>query len=210
MKTLGPDLFAREHLGVWDPEPGGTSSTIPGWAELFDPDSRIVSNQSWAIAVSPIEQGPQWAAIGKAGRNADGRLHVEWVEHQAGTAWIVPKCVELFTLKPIPLRVHKSGPESALISSLREAGVEVIEVATAEVAKSTGSLVGAANADPVGVAHIGQASLDKALRGAVLRTSTDGASVWSQRSSSVEITPLMAVTVALGGVTEAVESWLFD
>jgi expansin (peptidoglycan-binding protein) len=38
------------------------------------------------------------------------------------------------------------------------------------------------------------------LRGAVLRTSTDGAALWSQRSSQVEITALMACTVAAGGV----------
>jgi hypothetical protein len=50
--------------------------------------------------------------------------------------------------------------------------------------------------------HLGQPSLDKALRGAVLRLSTDGASVWSQRSSQVEITPLVACTVALGGVAQ--------
>jgi phage terminase large subunit-like protein len=51
--------------------------------------------------------------------------------------------------------------------------------------------------------HLGQASLDIAIRGAVLRTGTDGAVVWSQRNSQTEITALMACTVALGGVSEA-------
>ena len=203
---LGPDLFAREILCCWEPEPGGgATSIIPRWPQLADPDSVIVSHQSWAIAVSPVDQGPQWATIGKAGRTADGRLHVEWVEgcHKAGTAWIVPKCVELYGLKAIPLRVHKSGPEGALIKALKEAGVEVVEVSTADVAQSTGDLIGLANADPASLVHIGQGSLDKALRGAVLRMSSDGASIWSQRSSSVEITPLVAVTVAAGGVADA-------
>ncbi len=98
------------------------------------------------------------------------------------------------------MRIHKSGPEAAFIAPLRERGVEVIEVTTAEVAQATGQLIDAANAGQL--VHLGQPSLDKALRGAVLRLSSDGASVWSQRSSSVEITPLVAVTVALGGVAQ--------
>ena len=210
LQTLGPDLFAREHLGVWDPEPGsGAGAVIPGWGALADQAAQIASHEAWAIAVSPIDQGPQWASIGKAGRTADGRLCVGWVAHEAGTAWIVPVCVDLFERKRIPLRVHKTGPEGALIKALREAGVDVVEVSTAEVAQSTGDLIGSANADPAGLVHLGQASLDKALRGAVLRMSSDGGAVWSQRSSSVEISPLMAVTVAAGGVSQAAESWLF-
>jgi len=200
-------LFLREGLCCWDPEPGASAtSMIPHWALLADPDSVIASNQSWAIAVSPIDQGPQWASIGKAGRTADGRLHVEFVDHRAGTAWIVPRCVELYGLKPIPLRVHKTGPEGALIKSLREAGVEVVEVSTTDVTQATGDLIGLANADPPGLVHTGlQPSLDKSIRGAVLRSSSDGAAVWSQRSSSVEISPLVAVTVAAGGVAAAGE-----
>jgi hypothetical protein len=41
--------------------------------------------------------------------------------------------------------------------------------------------------------------LTAALKGAVLKPSGD-ATLWSRRSSRVDITPLVAVTVALGGV----------
>ena len=193
-----------------EPIGANAQALIPHWALLADPDSTIVSHQSWAIAVSPISDGSQWAAIGKAGRTVDGRLHVEFVDHRAGTSWIVPRCVELYGSKPIPLRVHKTGPEGALIKSLREAGVEVVEVSTTDVTQATGDLIGLANADPAGLVHTGlQPSLDKSVRGGVLRSSSDGAAVWSQRSSSVEITPLVAVTVAAGGVAGA-DGWLFE
>jgi len=168
----------------------------------------IVSHESWAIAVSPIGQGGQWAAIGKAGRTGDGRVCVGWVAHEAGTGWIVAKCVELYGQKPIPLRVHKSGPEAALIPALREAGIEVVEVSTADAARATGELVQLATDG--GLCHIGQASLTKSVRGAVLRTGSDGQSVWSQRSSSVEITPLVAVTISLSGVASAGDTWIFE
>ncbi len=87
--------------------------------------------------------------------------------------------------------------------------MEITEISSAEVAAATGQVIDACNAGQL--RHLGQASLDIALKGAVLRTSTDGAALWSQRNSQVEITPLMACTVAAGGVP-VVEpaSWLFE
>lgn len=208
-KNLTPESFVREALGVWDPKDSG--GVIPGWDALRDESSRIVDGWSWALSVSPIELGPQWSAIGVAGRRADGDFHVEWMEHRQGTAWVVDYCKAAYQSKLIPLRVHKAGPEGALISRLVEAGVEVDEVSTSAVAQATGLIVAAANGEPVedehgdmvmtpGLRHLGQPSLDMAVKNAVLRSGVDGAVVLSQRKSSIEITPFMACTVAAGGV----------
>lgn len=201
LRRLGDDLFAREHLGVWDPEPSDAELAIANWADLATGASLIVSHRQWALAVSPDRR---WASIGVAGRREDGRLHVEWMEHRAGTAWIVERVRDGWQAKRLPIRVHKSGPEAAFITPLRAAGVDVVEVSSAEVAQATGQFIDAAAAGTL--VHLGQPSLDKSVRGAVLRLSTDGASMWSQRHSSVEITPLQAVTVAVGGVPVAVGS----
>jgi hypothetical protein len=196
LRTLGPALFAREHLGVWDPCPGGMGdAVIPEWSALVDESSLIVSHRQWSLAVSPDRR---WAAIGVAGRNADGKLHVEWKDHRAGTGWIVDSVVKSWAAKQLPIRIHKSGPEGSFIAPLREHGVEVDEVSSAEVAQATGQLIDAASNGQL--VHLGQPSLDKSVAGAVLRTSMDGAVLWSQRSSHVEITPLQACTVATGGV----------
>lgn len=206
--------FVREVCGVPEPPLGsGADSVIPNWDSLADgpnPEtgyegSKIASDRQWALAVSPVENGPQWASLGIAGRTADGRLQVEWMDHRKGTAWIVPRVVEAQKTTGIPIRVHAQGPEGALISSLREAGVEVDEVSSADMERATGLLIAAASGDDESapsLVHLGQRSLDKAVRGAVLRTGVNGAASWSQRSSSVEITPLKAVTVALGGVPQ--------
>lgn len=193
-----PTEFARERLGVPEASPldvDGGPIAAEVWESAFDPGSRIVSHHAWALAVSPDRR---WAALGLAGRRADGRLHVEWAEHQAGTAWIVDRVAATYGEKRVPIRVHKSGPESAFVAPLRERGVEVVEVSSTEVAQATGQLIDAVNGGEL--AHIGQRSLERALRGAVLRVTADGASLWSQRQSQVEITPLQAVTVAVGGV----------
>lgn len=198
---VDPRMFMRERLSVPD-EPAGEFQVIAAdvWNACLDKSSTIASHDQWALAVSPERD---WASIGIAGRNAAGKLHVERLKlvTPAGTSWVVAKCVEIWQAKKVPIRIHKSGPESAFIVPLRERGVEVVEVSSAEFAQATGQLIDAANARDL--AHIGQASLDKSLRGAALRIGGDGASMWSQRNSSVEITPLVAVTVAAGGVPAA-------
>lgn len=208
--TMSVDGFLVERLSVVLDDDNGVS-VIPNWATLADPPnpeinypgSLIAAGRAWALAVSPVELGPQWAAIGVAGRTASGKLHVEWMHHRQGVAWVVPTVVGIQKRTPIPLRVHASGPEGALIPDLVEAGVKLEEVSSADVERATGMLIAAATGDEETapwLVHLGQASLDKAVAAAVLRTSTNGAAMWSQRRSSVEITPLQAVTVALGGV----------
>jgi phage terminase large subunit-like protein len=204
--VMGRDGFMAERLGVPQGGPGALRTVIPFevWAAAVDPDSEIVSNHQWSLTVHDQRE---WAAIGIAGRRTDGRFHVGPLEHRPGTGWVLQRVVEAWSKRRVPIRIHKTGPEAAFIAPLRERGVEVVEVSSAEVAQATGQLIDAAMNDQL--RHLGQPSLDKALAGAVLRQSTDGASQWSQRQSQVEITPLVAVTVALGGVPASSSSGLF-
>lgn len=201
---LEPELlreFVREVCGVPEsPDADNHHHPIPPdvWAALANEHSVPVSHEQWALAVS---EDRRWASIGVAGRNAEGKLHVEWMHHRAGTAWIVNTVVAGWEAQRVPIRIHKGGPEASFIAPLRERGVEVVEVASTEVAQATGQMIDAANAGDL--VHKDQPSLTKALMAAEVRTSTDGASLWSERKSSIEITPLRAVTVALGGVPVA-------
>jgi hypothetical protein len=160
-----PSKFKRERLGVPD-DPIGEGGNLPNWSACGDEQSVIASHHMWAIATSPDRK---WSTIGVAGRRADNALHVATHYRRGGTDWVVDEAVKFWEAAKVPVRIWKSGPEASFIALLRERGVGVVEVSTAEVT-------------------------------AELRVSSDGASVWSQRLSSVEITPLVAVTVALGGV----------
>ena len=199
-RRLGPELYAREHLCVWDPEPDEeVGGNMPNWANCGDADSVIESNHQWAIATSPDRR---WSTIGVAGRRADGNAHVATHYRRSGTDWVVDECVSFWESHRIPVRIWKHGPEASFIAPLVERGVKVIEVSTAEVAMATGQLRDGVEAGTVRhpVRDGGQlSSLDRAVNGAELRTSTAGAALWEQRSA-VEITPLVAVTVAFGGV----------
>jgi hypothetical protein len=200
-KQLTPESFLREGLGIWDEEIG--DGEIPRWVELADRGSRIVSHAALALAVSPLELGPQWACFGLAGRREDGRLHVEALDHRAGTWWVVPVAKKYWDEKRIPVRVRKSAAEGALIADLREAGVEVCEVGAVEAAQSFGAFIAAAAFDGDGnpmLHHLDDPDLNRAVKRAKRRTTTQGASSWDEQRSRVEITAVVSVTVAAGGV----------
>lgn len=199
LENLGPGPFAQEHLCVWSPPPDAAANDGPispeTWQAAADEASQIESHRQWAVACS---SDLKWSSIGVAGRTSEGKYHVEWMEHRSGTGWLVERIVEGWGAKRIPIRVHSGGAEKFLIQKLRERGVEVVEVSTSDAAAATGDFIAATNEGQL--VHLDQPSLNKALRGAVLKVTESGSSMWSEKSSAVEITPLKAVTVALGGV----------
>jgi hypothetical protein len=198
-RSMSPTEFARERLGVPDAEPGAEGGNMPNWANCGDAGSSIASHHQWAIATSPDRK---WSTIGVAGRRADGAHHVAVHYRRSGTDWVVDEAVTFWESCKIPVRVWKSGPEASFVPLLLECGVQVVEVSTTEVAQATGLLRDGVEAGTVRhpVRDDGHmSSLDRAVAGAELRISSAGAALWEQRSQ-VEITPLVAVTVALGGV----------
>jgi phage terminase large subunit-like protein len=195
--TLSEHAFKVERLGIPE-EPESTRTIIPleQWDALADPASRIAGRAVFALDVSPDRK---WATFGVAGRRDDGVIHVEVAERRPGTSWVVSFAVDLFAANKSPIRVEKGGPAGSLVSQLLEAGVEVEEVSTADHARATGQFIDAALSG--GLAHLGGQSLRSAVVAASLRASGD-AELWSRRSSKMDITPLVATTLAVGGVPE--------
>jgi hypothetical protein len=193
LRTLGPALFAREHLCVWDSPPDVAGSVIPNWSELKDLGSRIVTHRHLALDVSPDRR---WASIGAAGRDDNGRLFVE-AYTKDGTSWVLEKASDAWRETKCPIRVERTGPAGAFIAQLEELGVEVVEVSHAEVGHAVGQVLDACAND--GLRHWDGLNLSSAVAGAVLRDSGD-TWVWSRKHSKVDISPLVAVTIAAGGV----------
>jgi hypothetical protein len=203
-RTIGPALFAREHLGVWDPPPldeGG--SLIPNWELLNDPGSIITSRRSIALDVTPDRR---FASLAWAGRRADGMLHVEAFDHRPGTAWVLEAARALKSKWGLPLRIQSGSPAAALIGPLREAGITVEELTAGDHARALGQLLDAAASKQVW--HIGAQPLTTAVMGAEVRTVGD-ADLLARRTSRVDISPLVAVVLALGGVPNEAPKGLF-
>lgn len=187
----------RERLGIASEPPSATESSIVAgdeWRALADTGSSISGRPCLALDVSPDRH---WSSFGAAGRRSDGLLHVEVVDRRAGTAWVQARGVELFERWQEPIRIESGSPAAAFIAPLEKAGVKVEELSVPDHARALGQFLDAVAAGEV--RHLGDPLLEASLLGAERRTSGD-ADRWARRSSRADITPLVAVTLAVGGV----------
>lgn len=198
-RSLSPEEFARERLGVAEePEEVSTPVDMAVWADLAV-RGVIASHHQLALDVS-IDR--KWASFAAAGRRSNGRPHAEIFERRPGTDWVLERGVEAYRRSGCPIRILSGSPAAAFIARFREAGVEVDEVAPEEYAREVGQFLDwVTNRELV---HLGDPSLEAALRGAEVSVSSSGATVWARKSSRTDISPLVAVTVALGGLPSTV------
>jgi phage terminase large subunit-like protein len=198
LDLLPPEEFAVEHLGIpEEPESSSTVVALDTWDALEDRASESTGRTCIALDVSPDRK---WATFAEAGRRDDGLIHVETVDRRPGTSWVVSAAAGILAKAGCDaVRIEKNGPAASLISQLAEAGVQVVEVSLLDHARATGQFIDAVHAESL--RHVGQQSLRSAIAGATLRATGD-AELWSRRSSKVDITPLVAATLALGGVPE--------
>ena len=199
--ALTPEDFARERLGVgmYPTDLADAWLVIPKdtWTGLTD--LRSVPEDPVAFAADAMPGGSH-AAIGVAGRRADGLLHVEVVDHRPGTSWVVPRLLELVAKHdPCAVVVDPTGQAGSLIGGLEAAGVEVMKPSARDAAQACGQFFEAAT-DSAMLRHRGDAALSVALGGAQSRPLADSWA-WSRRAVTVDISPLVAVTLAAWGHT---------
>jgi phage terminase large subunit-like protein len=192
-----PDVeFKRERLGIWDD--ASTNAVIPFdvWDEAIDRTSQPLDPVTVAVDISPDRST---SSIGLAGRRADSSWHVEVVANRLGTGWIVDALLELRRWTQLPVRIDRASAAASLIPTLTEAGIDVQTIGTTEYGQACGAFFDAALAGRLH--HIDQTPLTAAVRGARKRPLLD-AWAWNRKDSSTDITPLVAVTLAMHGHAE--------
>lgn len=191
------DDYAREALGIW-----GASVTKPVidpdlWLRLADGRSKPGEGKTFAVDVPPDRQS---ASIAVASWRPDGRLHVEVVDHRPGTLWVAERAAQLDERwQPNMWLLDPSGPAGQLIVDMTQAGVAPKLVGSREMAAACGRFVTLAESERL--VHIGQEPLTLAVDGARKRTLGD-AWAWHRRDASVDLSPLVAVTLAVHGVDQ--------
>ena len=221
-----PAKFDTEHLGVWPPEAGAHWQVISeaDWLALLDDGSQAKDPLVFAIDVTPERSHSSIAAVGE---REDGDLHGEVVAHAEGTSWVVQRAVELNgRWKPARWMVDAGGAAGFLIPQLTAAGLTVESMSSREVGQAYGLFRSATSSAERGEApesaealtgepngsldeqvtvpririrpgrHGG--ALSAAAEGATTRRIGDG-TTWDRRSSSVVISPLVAMTNAVFG-----------
>jgi len=212
--------FARERYGVFPNPSDGAEKVIPldKWDACLDAASAPAA-PVFAFDVSPDRSS---SSIAAAGVNAAGLRHVEVTgrdamsDHRPGTGWLVCRLVEILEQTPgSTVVVDATGPAGSLLPDLRAAleaagsDATVREVSFAEHKQAVGQFYDSVMQGTL--AHLGQTAVRLALSGASKRPMGD-AWLWSRQRSSVDITPLVACTLAawaVGLVVEAKESDFF-
>lgn len=196
---LGEDVALRERFGVPDEPDAGVQIFGPGvWAACLDEESRPVSGHRWALDVHP---DLDWASFAGAATREDGLTDLAVLDRRRGTAWVVTRAVEIAERVGAPLQVDPRSAAGGLVDDLRKAGVVVVEVGVLAYAKACARLK-LAVLDRT-VRHRGQGPLDSAVAGAAIRPVGE-TWVWARLSSQVDISPLVAATLAFGASDDPV------
>lgn len=194
-RRLDPRSFAREHMGVWDPEPQEHGEeVIPhvAWQHCADSTASRGDRVAYAIDAAPDGASASIAA-------SDG-LVSKVLEHGPGTSWVAAAMASLTADRPGPVFLDPRSPAGALLVDLHDAGVDTEDVSPQQHAQACGGLLAAVTFDGPDrrFLHTDQPHLNAAVSGATRRVYGD-AWAWSRRSSKVDISPLVAVTLARWG-----------
>ena len=190
LRRLGPAAFAREHLCVWDPQPKDKAS---GWEVIASADwdrctdaGYEVTPTAWSLDVSPDGRSAAIACSDRAG--------VEVVDYRPGTAWVVPRLVDLGARHELgEIALDATGPAGMLLTELDNAGILYRRVTLEEHAAACGELLVEIAAGTL--RHIGQEPLNTAAKVALRRMVTDRW-LWTRAKSSGDVCPLVAVGLA--------------
>lgn len=182
--------FKRAYLNVWVPKSVGMGNVFaPGvWDAQRDPRSQIAGRVSLAVEVA---QDRSWSVVAASGARADGALHVQIAENHRGTEWVVGKVAELASGGRVT--VAPNSPAGSLIEDLESRGLTVDKIPTGEYAQACGAFFDRIHQR--GIYHLGQPELDVAVSAARKKTFSD-AWVFDRRNTSLDISPLAAVTLA--------------
>lgn len=182
--------FDRERLGIPDAGDGVSAVVAPDvWMALADDGWEMCPPASVALDVAPGSVSASFVAA-----QLDGPLaRVEVVDRRPGADWVVAAAPAIVAAARGPLHVAAGSPAASKVAELRAAGVDVVEVPFDEVRRACQSFADRCNEGRL--RHRGGAPIAVALAGAVRRDSGDQWS-WSRTSSAVDITALVAATVA--------------
>ena len=195
---LDPRSFAVERLGVGDwPVTDGSALSVLNmdlWKALIDAKSAIAGPVALSFDVSPNRAT---ASIAAAGKRADGLPHVEIIDRREGTGWVAARVAELVAKHEVSgVSCEGAGPASSLVPDLGDLGVEVEVVSAPDHANACGLIFDLV--DQARMRHLGSLELTAAVKGAATRPLGEKWA-WARRQSNVDITPLVAATLALWG-----------
>ena len=202
-RRLGPELFAREHLCVWDPPPVEAERSWLVWSESEWRACSAAPGPESGWLVGPValavEQPPsqELITVTAAGECRDGGVGVEVVAQGRGSAWLVRHLGELRGqgVEFGRVVVDPGGPGLSLIDPLNEAGFPVTEASAKDLMAACGRFHDAVLSQQV--RHRDRPEMDAAVQG--LTTRDVGGRWLPERRAGVDVSPISTAILAYLG-----------
>lgn len=196
--TLDADEFYRAYGNGWT---GSANQIIPAaaWAAAFAPASPRNGGKVWmAIDISPgVDNKGRTASVAVASyRGAE--IHVAVIAYGVGTAWVAAKLGELTRLHTVQrLYIDPTGDAGQIMADIKRTAMANLEVVDTRTMAAACGRFHQGVIDRV-IRHADQQLLNAAVEGADKRT-LDDSWAWKRRTSTTDISPLVAATLAAWG-----------
>lgn len=200
-ETGNDEGFKRERLGIWAKLGGGGIIPQKPWAEsagdalTIETDTREQGRVAFAV---DIPRSRDSASIVMAGELSDGRTSIVLIDRRVGTDWVAERLAELKTqYNPVAIVIDELAATGTLLGELRRLRIRVWPVKYREYMRACGALFDAIS--QLKIAHTSQQELNDAVAGAGRKDGESTLWKWAA-SSSVDISPLVAATLAFAGL----------
>lgn len=202
MGAMSPEEFLRERLGIYPDVLDGDQPVIDPahWKACENVSSKVSDPITLAFEVS-IDR--KWACITCSGASNTGTKHVEVLDYHSRTGWVVDRLLELRDRHhPAAIVCNPAGPAGALLPDCEREGLDILKATSRDYAQACG-----AAHDEITEhrwTHLDQPVLNQAVQHAVERKVGDA---WVfDRRSGVDLSPLVAVSLAAWGAGKEAES----
>ena len=197
--SMSDEQFQRERLGMWDSDSSARVIDEKSWSLVADESSMPVERLTLAVDVAPDRST---ATVCLAGRRADGIWHVEFDEQRSGTGWVAEWVKD--TASKNRLHAVVADEMSGLVKTINgrhflgDTDVQVTLAASEgrDMAIASGQFFDAVMGRDV--RHPDQPQLNAPLSVARKRPLAGGWA-WNRKDATSDITPVVAVTLALWG-----------
>lgn len=202
-RQLGKDSFRREALGIWDETTTSQAINPQQWAKAATGTPNIKGLIGYALDMKPDRRS---LAIGGAVNHRDGTAHIELRRFEAtqskGTQWAVDYIADHWP-RTASVVIDSQSPAMSLLADLKARHVKVIVTNYSDMGRACGKFL-----DMLRDGKLTHLPDDKApaLATAVANATTrsigkSGAVGWNPMGSDIDISPLVACTLALYGTT---------
>lgn len=202
-ENLPTDAFRREALGIWDETAASVAIDPAKWAAVESMPETLPDGGTLNFGLD-MPPDRSVLTIGCAIRYPDGRALVQMADikdaRHDGLQWAVDWLAERWP-KTASVVIDSQSPATSLLPDLKRAHVRATVTGMNEMGRACGRFMDMLNDKTlIHLPDTMQPQLAAAVKGATIRPiGRSGAFGWNKLGSDVDISPLVACTLALWG-----------